>query len=107
MKSSWLKTIQLFVQTGWNQRKWICIRHPSDYEFHGKIYLAGFYCGNAIHVNTMLPPWLWLSIPTISIIDEIHQLVTRTINANKFIQSTGWETIDVYEAYRTFVLSVP
>jgi hypothetical protein len=106
MKSSWLKTFQLFVQLDEiSESEYAYVIQEGDYEFHGKIYLAGFTVrSNAIHVNTMLPPALTIDSDYL-IIDEIHQLVTRTINANKFIQKVPDETIDVYETYRTFVLS--
>ncbi len=101
--SGW-KHSNCFLFNWWNQRKWICIRHPRrrNCEFHGKIYLAGF-----IEVTPFM--WIlcyhWLIDSDYLIIDEIHQLVTWTITWINLFKKYRMKPLMCKETLSNLVLS--
>ena len=106
LKSSWLKTFELFEpleQKAENHYQYVM--REGEYEFIGDLFLSGFTVksGN-IHVNNLAPNRQTHHSDYL-IIDEIHQLINRRIKADKFIEKTPYEPIDIYNNYKTFVLS--
>lgn len=106
MKSSWLKTFQIFVDVEKvSEKEYTYVIEHNGYEFNGTIHLSGFTVkGGTIHVADLLPPALTRKTDFL-IIDEIHQLVNRSVKATKFIDKMPDEPLNIYDTYKTFVLS--
>lgn len=105
LKSSWLKTFNLFVATEKvNDAQYTYNVEHDGHIFHGKINFAGFTVkGGSVHVDNLIP--LNTADRDYLIIDEIHQLVSRNIKADKFIDKEKGTSVIIRADYKTFVLS--
>ena len=109
LKSSWLTTFEKFIpleKITENHYTYTFLEGHVTCVSH--IYLSGFTVkrGN-LHVDQKLPQpdcYQHQYVTDFLVIDEIHQLVDRAIKFSKFVDTTD-RTLDVYNHYRTFVLS--
>lgn len=106
LKSSWIKTFELFTPlTQVDDNTYMYTLKESGFTFEGRIHLAGFTVRNGnVYVNALAPKATSQTSDYL-IIDEVHQLLHRSIRLSKFITKEKSDTLNAYNQYRTFVLS--
>lgn len=106
LKSSWIKTFELFVPlTKVDEQTYAYKIEERGFTFNGSIHLAGFTVKNGnVYVSALAPKATSLTSDYL-IIDEVHQLLHRSIKLSKFITKEKTDTLIAHDQYRTFVLS--
>jgi len=104
VKSSWIKTFELFYDV----EEVSDIEYHLSFEYNGKVYKSKVLASpftvksNAIVVDQPLPESKYLrDIQEYLIIDEIHQLVQKSISRTKFFP----KGVNPATSYKSFILS--